>query len=161
MGCRVNTLGINIGSRQRADVLFTTWVVLPILRGGAMRRSPDVNGATGPYRRGMDATLTMLAGMVSTAIFAGSVLPMLHKALRTRDMSSYSLGNIAMANVGNAVHSVYVFNLPAGPIWLLHTFYVFSSALMFCWYLRWRPMRRTPVATRELPRTAAAVGSPR
>jgi hypothetical protein len=81
----------------------------------------------------MDATLPMLAGMVSTAVFAGSVLPMLHKALRTREMSSYSLGNIALANVGNAVHSVYVFDLPPGPIWILHTFYLVSSALMLFW----------------------------
>ena len=29
-----------------------------------------------------------------------------------------------LANVGNAVYSVYVAQLPAGPIWALHTFYV-------------------------------------
>jgi hypothetical protein len=42
---------------------------------------------------------------------------MLVKAHRTRDLASYSLGNLLLANVGNAVHSVYVFSLPAGPIW--------------------------------------------
>jgi len=111
----------------------------------------------------MDATLPVLAGMVSTAVFAGSVLPMLHKALRTREMSSYSLGNIALANVGNAVHSVYVFDLPPGPIWFLHTFYVLSSALMLYWYLRCRPVRcdRTQAATREVTMTAVALGAPR
>jgi len=83
----------------------------------------------------------VLAGVVSTAVFAGSVLPMLHKAMRTRDLSSYSLGNIVLANVGNAVHSVYVFHLPAGPIWFLHSFYVVSSALMLFWYLRCRTFR--------------------
>ena len=128
-----------------------------------MHRSPDAPDARGPYRRGMDATLPVLAGMVSTAIFAGSVLPMLHKARRTREMSSYSLGNIALANVGNAVHSVYVFNLPAGPIWLLHTFYVFSSALMLYWYVRCRLIRPegAPAATSEPPMTAVALGAPR
>lgn len=111
----------------------------------------------------MDATLPVLAGMVSTAVFAGSMLPMLHKALRTREMSSYSLGNIVLANVGNAVHCVYVFHLPPGPIWFLHTFYVFSSALMLYWYLRCRSARRerTLAATRELPMTAVALGAPR
>jgi hypothetical protein len=84
----------------------------------------------------MDTTLPVLAGTVSTTVFVGSVLPMLHKALRTRELSSYSFGNIALANVGNLVHSVYVFNLPAGPIWVLHTFYLVSSALMLHWYLR-------------------------
>jgi hypothetical protein len=96
----------------------------------------------------MDTTLPMLAGMVSTAIFAGSVLPMLHKALRTRELSSYSLGNIALANVGNAVHCVYVFDLPPGPIWVLHTFYVITSALMLYWFLRGRqvPREASPAA---------------
>ncbi|HEX6149847.1 hypothetical protein [Nocardioides sp.] len=94
----------------------------------------------------MELTLPVLAGMVSTAVFAGSVLPMLHKALRTRELSSYSLSNIVLANLGNAVHSIYVFDLPPGPIWLLHTFYVVSSALMLYWYLHWylrsQPARR-------------------
>lgn len=90
----------------------------------------------------MGATLPVLAGMVSTAVFAGSVLPMLHKALRTRDLSSYSFGNIVLANVGNAVHSVYVFHLPSGPIWFLHSIYLASSALMLYWYLGCRPVRR-------------------
>jgi hypothetical protein len=90
----------------------------------------------------MGATLPILAGMVSTAVFAISVLPMLRKVALTRDLSSYSLGNIALANIGNAVHSFYIFHLPPGPLWFLHTFYVFSSALMLYWYLRYRPVRR-------------------
>lgn len=57
------------------------------------------------------------------------------RAVRTRELSSYSLGNIALANVGNAVHCVYVFALPPGPIWVLHSFYVVSSALMLYWHL--------------------------
>ena len=108
-------------------------------------------------------TLPVLAGMVSTAVFAGSTLPMLHKALRTRELSSYSLGNIALANVGNAVHSVYVFHLPPGPIWFLHTFYVVSSALMLYWYLRFRLVRREPLvaATPPVPMAAVVRGVPR
>ena len=91
---------------------------------------------------GMGATLPILAGIVSTAVFAISVLPMLRKVARTRELSSYSLGNIALANIGNAVHSFYVFHLPPAPIWFLHTFYLVSSALMLYWYLRYRPVRR-------------------
>ena len=78
-----------------------------------------------------------LAGFVSTVIFAASTVPMLVKACRSRDLASYSLGNIALANLGNAVYSVYVYSLPPGPIWLLHTFYLVSSALMLGWYLRY------------------------
>ena len=90
----------------------------------------------------MHTTLPILAGMVSTTIFAGSVLPMLVKAVRSHDLSSYSLGNLALANAGNVVHSVYVFSLPAGPLWVLHSFYLLSTALMLGWYLRWG--RRPP-----------------
>lgn len=85
----------------------------------------------------MDATVPLLAGTVSTTVFAGSVLPMLVKAVRSRDLSSYSLANLALANVGNLVHSVYVFSLPPGPIWVLHSFYLLSTGLMLAWYLRW------------------------
>jgi hypothetical protein len=84
-----------------------------------------------------------VAGFASTVIFAVSTLPMLTKAYRSRDLSSYSLGNIALANVGNAVHSVYVISLPPGPIWALHAFYLLSSGLMLGWYLRYR-VRRPP-----------------
>lgn len=64
---------------------------------------------------------------------------MLLKAARTHEVASYSLANITLANIGNAVHSLYVFHLPPGPIWFLHSFYVVSSALMLYWYLRYRP----------------------
>ena len=81
--------------------------------------------------------LPVVAGAVSTAIFAVSTLPMLVKAGRTRDLSSYSLGNIVLANVGNLIHTVYVVHLPAGPVWVLHGFYLVTTGLMLVWYLRW------------------------
>ena len=90
-----------------------------------------------------------------TAVFAGSMLPMLVKAARTRDLSSYSIGNLVLANIGNAVHSVYVFPLPPGPIWVLHTFYLVSSALMLHWYLRYRAAARADAGR------PAAVGAQR
>jgi uncharacterized protein with PQ loop repeat len=99
----------------------------------------------------MDMNLPVIAGTISTTIFAFSTLPMLLKAFRTKDLKSYSLGNILLANVGNVIHSVYVFNLPLGPIWLLHAFYLVTTALMLVWYLRyeWRPeiLKRFQVTT--------------
>lgn len=102
-------------------------------------------------------TIALIAGAVSTALFACGMLPMLIKAVRTKDLSSYSLGNIVLSNAGNVIHSVYVFRLPAGPVWWLHTFHLCSTALMLVWYLRYtdlptrsrrgwlvRPRRRTP-----------------
>lgn len=85
----------------------------------------------------MDTDLPVLAGTISTAIFTLSMLPMLVKAARTRELRSYSLSNLLLSNAGNIIHSVYVFHLPVGPIWVLHTFYLLTTALMLVWYLRW------------------------
>ena len=94
----------------------------------------------------MDASsIPVVAGFASTVIFAGSTLPMLVKARRTRDLASYSLGNMVLANLGNVVHSAYVFSLPPGPIWLLHCFYLLSSGTMLLWFLWFRRQRR-PIA---------------
>ena len=83
------------------------------------------------------ASVAVLAGSVSTVLFAVSTLPMLIKAARTKELNSYSRGNLVLANVGNAVHSIYVLQLPAGPIWALHAFYVVTSGLMLIWHLRY------------------------
>ncbi|HJV13417.1 MAG TPA: hypothetical protein VJ625_05950 [Propionibacteriaceae bacterium] len=94
------------------------------------------------------STLAVLAGSASTVLFAVSTLPMLIKAARTKELNSYSRGNLVLANVGNAVHSIYVFQLPFGPIWALHSFYIVASGLMLFWHLRYakrkpRPWRAT------------------
>jgi hypothetical protein len=86
--------------------------------------------------------LPVLAGIASTVIFAGSTLPMLVKARRTRDLSSYSLGNILLANLGNAVHSVYVFSLEPGPLWALHGFYLTSTGLMLAWFVKYQVLSK-------------------
>jgi hypothetical protein len=85
----------------------------------------------------MELNLPLIAGSISTVVFASSTVPMLVKAFTTKDLSSYSLGNILLANLGNVVHSVYVFHLPPGPIWLLHSFYLITTGLMLIWYLRY------------------------
>ncbi|MBF4770539.1 hypothetical protein ISU10_22440 [Nocardioides agariphilus] len=101
-------------------------------------------------------TLPLVAGFVSTIIFAASTLPMLLKARRTHDLSSYSLGNILLANAGNAVHSVYVFSLPPGPLWLLHSFYLASTGTMLLWYVRYaEPGARAPLRVEEVALAAA------
>lgn len=112
-------------------------------------------------------SLPVLAGMVSTTVFASSMLPMLLKAARTRDLSSYSIGNLVLANIGNAVHSVYVFHLPPGPIWFLHGFYLLTTALMLCWWVRYRPGTRgraddgKPTSAAAAESASAAPGDPR
>jgi hypothetical protein len=90
----------------------------------------------------------LIAGTISTIIFATSLLPMLIKARRTGDLASYSLGNILLSNLGNLVHSVYVFSLPAGPIWALHGFYLMSMGLLLLWYLRFKGSTGAALARR-------------
>ena len=92
----------------------------------------------------METNLPTIAGFISTGLFALGTLPMLVKAVRTRDLASYSLGNILMSNVGNIIYSLYVFHLPLGPIWFLHSYNLLSTGLMLVWYVRYEglPLRR-------------------
>lgn len=86
----------------------------------------------------MNTSLAVVAGAISTTIFAASVLPMVVKAGRTKDLRSYSLGNMLLANLGNVIYAVYVLNLPPGPVWVLHGFHLVTTGLMLYWYLRFR-----------------------
>ncbi|MGH3385516.1 MAG: hypothetical protein ACRDO1_13130 [Nocardioidaceae bacterium] len=116
--------------------------------------------------------LPVIAGAISTTIFAVSALPMLLKAVRTKDLSSYSLGNIALANLGNIIHSVYVLHLPMGPVWFLHGYYLVTTALMLLWCLWYSAPRASAGQLRlgrrswrrwrtlgSFPRVVAEVGS--
>ncbi len=79
----------------------------------------------------------LFAGSAAAAIFMISQLPMLIKARRTRDLTSYSFTNIGLANVGNVLYAVYVFQVPVGPVWATHGFNLTTSGLMLFWYLRY------------------------
>jgi hypothetical protein len=92
--------------------------------------------------------LPVIAGVVSTILFAVSTLPMVVKAQRTRDLGSYSLGALVLANAGNVVHAVYVFDLPMGPVWALHGMYLVTTGLMLVWFLRYVPRHAQPQVTR-------------
>lgn len=82
--------------------------------------------------------LPLVAGTVAAFLFALSNLPMLARALRSKDLRSYSLDNLVMVNVGNVFYWLYVAHLPAGPIYLLHGVYTVASAVMLVLYLRYR-----------------------
>ena len=89
--------------------------------------------------------LPPLAGSASTVIFVISYLPMLVKAVRTKDLSSYSRTQLVLTNFGNVLYSAYVFSLPPGPIWALHSFYLVATALMLAWYVRYTRGAGRPV----------------
>ena len=98
--------------------------------------------------------VAMLSGSMSTAVFVGSALPMLVKALRTREVSSYSRGHLVLASIGNALYSVYVVSLPVGPLWFLHLFNVLTTGSMLALHLRYAG--RLPGTTPATPAGAAA-----
>ncbi len=79
--------------------------------------------------------LPILAGSIATTIFVGSYLPMLVRAMRTRNLSSYSRSSLVLANIGNLVQTAYVVTLPLGPIWGLHAFYVLATLIMLVLHL--------------------------
>lgn len=98
----------------------------------------------------MPISIPVLAGTLSTIIFFLGTFPMLHKAVRTKDLRSYSKEMLAGNTIANVIHAVYVFSLPPGPIWALHTFYLVTTALMLVWYIRYEerpsPDHRTTTA---------------
>ena len=79
----------------------------------------------------------VIAGFSSSMIFIFSNLPMLAKAFVTRDLKSYSLGQIGLANLGNLIHWIYIAGLPVGPIWLLHGFNTLVALLMLSLYMHY------------------------
>ena len=93
----------------------------------------------------MESQIAAVAGVVATALFVISALPMLLKAARTKDLSSYSGANLVVANVGNAAQMLYVITLPPGPVWALHAFNTAASGLMLAWWIRHRSTTPMPV----------------
>ena len=92
----------------------------------------------------MEANLPTIAGFISTTLFALGTLPMLTKAFRTKNLASYSFGNILLSNAGNLIYAIYVFDLPLGPIWFLYGYNLLSTALMLVWYLKYEGLPHWP-----------------
>ncbi len=85
----------------------------------------------------MNAILPSIAGFIATALLAIGTIPMLEKAISTKNLASYSLGNILISNVGNVIYSIYVFKLPIGPVWFLHGYNMVTTGLMLSWYMHY------------------------
>ena len=95
----------------------------------------------------MSGSLAVIAGTISTGIFAASTMPMVVKAARTRDLSSDSGGNLVLSNLGNVL---YVFSMPMGPAWALYAFNLAVSATVLGYWLRYRTPHgssRAPIET--------------
>ena len=92
----------------------------------------------------MSSNVPVIAGIVSTGIFAVSTMPMVLKAARTRDLSSYSGGNLLLSNLGNVLYAIYVFSMPMGPAWALYGFNLTVSATMLVYWLQYRTSDYAP-----------------
>ena len=89
----------------------------------------------------------LIAGTTFTIIFAASALLMLLRAYRTRELTSYSRGNIIKVNTGKVVHSVYVYSLLAGCRSVCCTASTWSpQAIMLVWCPRYEWHPQLPVA---------------
>jgi hypothetical protein len=80
-------------------------------------------------------SIQLLAGFASTVIFASSKVPMLTKAIRTRDLHSYSISHIGLSTAGNMINWLYVISLPLGPVWLLQGLFTMADLLMLVCYV--------------------------
>ena len=125
-----NTFAVLELARQRQDEIARR------VRRGHVSSSP---AQAAPPTSALAMNTATIAGVASTLMFAGSTLPMVVRAARTRDVSSYSRSHLLMTNGGNAVHTVYIASLPPGPVWLLHGMYSCVAAFMFAAHVRWAP----------------------
>ncbi len=88
----------------------------------------------------------LLAGSVAGLIFAVGSLDMVIKAWRTKDLRSYSLGQMVLNNVGNLFYWLYILSLPFGPIYFMHGFFTLVSLIMMIWYFVYQPMTQRSAA---------------
>jgi hypothetical protein len=71
-------------------------------------------------------------------------LPHAAQGLQDTRLTLVHLTHIALSNLGNLIHWIYVASLPVGPIWFLHGFFTVTTGLMLVCYVRYQ--RRTRFA---------------
>jgi len=80
--------------------------------------------------------LQLFSGSLSSIMFMVGTLPMVIKAFKTKNLKSYSLGNILLSNLGNVIYWIYQAGLPFGPAWFLHSFNTLTTLVMLVLFLR-------------------------
>jgi uncharacterized protein with PQ loop repeat len=101
--------------------------------------------------------LQIFAGSIAGLIFAAGSVDMVIKAWRTKDLRSYSLGQILLNNVGNIIYWLYVASLPVGPIYFMHGFFTLVSLLMLVLYFVYQTAP-TAKAVADYDATPAIIG---
>ena len=69
--------------------------------------------------------MDIIAGMLSSIIFASGTVSMLMKVIRTQDVDSYSLSSIILNNLGNLVYLGLYFQFASGTD-------IFPASLLYC-----------------------------
>lgn len=82
-------------------------------------------------------TLALIAGSAGSALSMVTMIQVIWKAIRTQDPHPYRRFSLAPSVVGNEIYSVYVFALPAGPMWVLHLSN-YAVIIMLNLYIRYR-----------------------
>ena len=86
----------------------------------------------------MKIDLPQIAGLVAGVFFVVAQGPMLIKALRTKDLKSYSPAFLVIAAVGNILYWPYILTLPFGAAFFIHIFMSLSTWLMLFFWWKWR-----------------------
>lgn len=95
--------------------------------------------------------LQMIAGIISSLIFASGTATMLMKTMKTKEVEAYSLPFLVLTNVGNLVYWLYVLSLPFGPIYVLHGFYTIAMIVMLLYFVFYRDCAK---AIRQMKQTS-------
>ena len=95
--------------------------------------------------------IDIIAGVLSSIIFASGTFSMLIKVVRTHDVDSYSLSSIILNNLGNLVYWLYVFSLPMGPIYFLHLFYTVAMIVMLLCFVLYHHRAKEPASNQADP----------
>ena len=74
--------------------------------------------------------MQILVGYLCTSIFMLSRVPMLLKAMHTRDLRSYSPAHLVMSACANLLFWIYIVGLPIGPVWILQVFFTITDVTM-------------------------------
>ena len=93
--------------------------------------------------------IQVIAGSIAGLMFSAGSLNMVIKAWQTKDLRSYSLGQIMLNNIGNLFYWLYVISLPFGPIYVMHSFFTLVSLFMLIWYF----LYQTGATSRKVPDT--------
>jgi uncharacterized protein with PQ loop repeat len=87
----------------------------------------------------MNRDLIFSVGGVASVLFVFAQMPMLIRALQTKDMRSYSGIHLLLGCAGNVLWAFHLAkNVPDVNVRALHCYYLVTTAVMLGFWWRWR-----------------------